>query len=90
MGPRCSSAETQVCHRSYIIAARLEPTIYHTCGKHANHYTTDAVAQVNIKIFAINPDLNENKEMYLLTCLWISDSLYIFKNPVTWYNIVTL
>jgi hypothetical protein len=48
------------------------------------------VAQVNIKIFAINPDLNENKEMYLLTCLWISDSLYIFKNPVTWYNIVTL
>jgi hypothetical protein len=23
MGPRCSSAETQVCHRSYIIAARL-------------------------------------------------------------------
>ena len=22
MGPRCSSAETQVCHRSYIIAAR--------------------------------------------------------------------
>ena len=68
----------------------LEPMIHHTCGKHANHYTTDAVAQVNIKIFAINPDLNENKEMYLLTCLWISDSLYIFKNPVTWYNIVTL
>jgi hypothetical protein len=24
MGPRCSSDETQVCHRSYIIAARLE------------------------------------------------------------------
>jgi hypothetical protein len=23
MGPRCSSAETHVCHRSYIIAARL-------------------------------------------------------------------
>ena len=23
MGPRCSSAETQVCHRSYIIAARV-------------------------------------------------------------------
>ena len=23
MGPRCSSAETQVCHRSYIIAASL-------------------------------------------------------------------
>jgi hypothetical protein len=23
MGPRCSSAETQVCHRSYIIAARI-------------------------------------------------------------------
>jgi hypothetical protein len=25
MGPRCSSAETQVCHRSYIIAAILDP-----------------------------------------------------------------
>jgi hypothetical protein len=23
MGPRCSSAETQVCHRSYIIAAKF-------------------------------------------------------------------
>jgi hypothetical protein len=23
MGPLCSSAETQVCHRSYIIAARV-------------------------------------------------------------------
>jgi hypothetical protein len=34
MGPRCSSAETQVCHRSYIIAARywtvqdLDETIF--------------------------------------------------------------
>ena len=27
MGPRCSSAETQVCHRSYIIAARYRPTL---------------------------------------------------------------
>jgi hypothetical protein len=26
MGPRCSSAETQVCHRSYIIAAILKYT----------------------------------------------------------------
>ena len=25
MGPRCSSAETQVCHRSYIIAATENP-----------------------------------------------------------------
>jgi hypothetical protein len=24
MGPRCSSAETQVCHRSYIIAAKVQ------------------------------------------------------------------
>ena len=24
MGPRCSSAETQVCHRSYIIAASVK------------------------------------------------------------------
>ena len=27
MGPRCSSAETQVCHRSYIIAANLMPMV---------------------------------------------------------------
>ena len=27
MGPRCSSAETQVCHRSYIIAANDVPTL---------------------------------------------------------------
>ena len=26
MGPRCSSAETQVCHRSYIIAAKRRAT----------------------------------------------------------------
>jgi hypothetical protein len=26
MGPRCSSAETQVCHRSYIIATRQAPS----------------------------------------------------------------
>jgi hypothetical protein len=25
MGPRCSSAETQVCHRSYIIADMVTP-----------------------------------------------------------------
>jgi hypothetical protein len=28
MGPRCSSAETQVCHRSYIIAANFIPNLY--------------------------------------------------------------
>ena len=27
MGPRCSSAETQVCHRSYIIAASISGVI---------------------------------------------------------------
>ena len=29
MGPRCSSAETQVCHRSYIIAATMYPLTLH-------------------------------------------------------------
>ena len=48
MGPLCRSAETQDCHRSYIIAASftqpgIEQTIYHTRGEHANHCTTDAV-----------------------------------------------
>jgi hypothetical protein len=33
MGPRCSSAETQVCHRSYIIAARqITAKANHTIG----------------------------------------------------------
>ena len=32
MGPRCSSAETQVCHRSYIIAARLVPNLLNRVG----------------------------------------------------------
>ena len=30
MGARCSSAEAQVCHRSYIIAARLGGSTYQT------------------------------------------------------------
>jgi hypothetical protein len=29
LGPRCSSAETQVCHRSYIIAASLFTLRFH-------------------------------------------------------------
>jgi hypothetical protein len=33
MGPRCSSAETQVCHRSYIIAA----TKHHTENKRSSN-----------------------------------------------------
>jgi hypothetical protein len=32
MGPRCSSAETQVCHRSYIIAASLFTLRFHKRG----------------------------------------------------------
>jgi hypothetical protein len=34
MGPRCSSAETQVCHRSYIIAARVEEIQLHVKSVH--------------------------------------------------------
>ena len=38
MGPRCSSAETQVCHRSYIIAASNSPeaitSIYDPISSH--------------------------------------------------------
>ena len=34
----------QVCDGAhYQIMVRLEPTIYRTRGKHANHYITDAV-----------------------------------------------
>jgi hypothetical protein len=33
MGPRCSSAETQVCHRSYIIAANGIPAKIIKCSK---------------------------------------------------------
>ena len=31
MGPRCSSAETQICHRSYIIAARFPVSALSQC-----------------------------------------------------------
>jgi hypothetical protein len=37
MGPRCSSAETQVCHRSYIIAARETPTGNFSHDKNNEH-----------------------------------------------------
>ena len=37
MGPRCSSAETQVCHRSYIIAARWPVPKYLKRGRQFNN-----------------------------------------------------
>ena len=36
MEPRCSSAETQVCHRSYIIAANLEAELRNMYFKDIN------------------------------------------------------
>ena len=36
MGPCCSSAETQVCHRSYIIAATLSPECCMLSGEATN------------------------------------------------------
>jgi hypothetical protein len=53
MGPLCSSAETQVCHRSYIIAARMEqptregrqPDIWQNQAHFANLHTTAILNQ---------------------------------------------
>jgi hypothetical protein len=50
MGPRCSSAETQVCHRSYIIAATKT-------GRHD-------IAEILLKV-AISTKIYKYKKMYI-------------------------
>jgi precorrin-6B methylase 2 len=62
MGPRCSSAETQVCHRSYIIAAKLfllTMILAHYCvfiggslhiTKYINHYNMCTIADLYLII----------------------------------------
>ena len=48
MGPHCSSAETQVCHRSYIIAARLNQILRRQTSR--SHYGSKVPA-VTITVF---------------------------------------
>ena len=51
MGPRCSSAETQVCHRSYIIAARPIPvSMFHEDGTMRKSCKSDLVKQFENEI----------------------------------------
>ena len=47
MGPRCSSAKTQVCHRSYIIAASEPCTLVEKSGR---LYIISTILQVNISM----------------------------------------
>ena len=50
MGPRCSSAETQVCHRSYIIAATPGPdNIFSKLLINADITDLDFLLQIFIK-----------------------------------------
>ena len=43
----------------------LDPTIYHTRGKHANHYTTDAV--ILYEDILINNNLNACKTQFIIS-----------------------
>jgi hypothetical protein len=36
---------------------RLEPTIYHTSGEHANHYATDAVENIYVEAISSKENL---------------------------------
>jgi hypothetical protein len=50
LSPYCSVLSGEATHINSIvfglIRPGLEPTIYHTRGKHANHYATDAVHDI--------------------------------------------
>ena len=59
MGPRCSSAETQVCHRNYIIAASFHPD-----GPGSN-------PSIGAKVVMDGPWEEENKICYVdPPCQW--------------------
>jgi hypothetical protein len=51
----------QSAHHHYLIAGH-EPTICHTRGEHANHYTTDAIVTEDQYMY----DPNEGKLLFLL------------------------
>jgi hypothetical protein len=63
MGPRCSSAETQVCHRSYIIAAR-----FYGVERHFQQYFSYTVAARNRSRIIILPTqfLNRSTDKWYL------------------------
>ena len=52
MGPRCSSAETQVCHRNYIIAA----TLYRTSWPSTIHYQYHCMRSEYIMYYVCSRD----------------------------------
>ena len=54
MGPRCSSAEIQVCHRSYIIAANsltMPPLLLCKSGLTIHVIETDSLKSNNLVVF---------------------------------------
>ena len=46
----------------------LEPTIYHTQGEHANHYTTDAVYYIEYLLDKMKIKYILHKELLYLLC----------------------
>ena len=48
MGPRCSSAETQVCHRSYIIAE-----IFRICSEFLSSCLLMVLVSFKIKVVSV-------------------------------------
>ena len=60
MGPRGSSAETQVCHRSYIIAAKISPTV-----KTIHNGFFPPISLLNISVYRLQPRLLIDSLPYL-------------------------
>ena len=60
MGPCCSSAETQVCHRSYIIAAKISPRV-----KTMHNGFFPPISLLNISVYRLQSRLLIDSPPYL-------------------------
>ena len=82
MGPRCSSAETQVCHRSYIIAAmisqerRKDWEVFTTSGTYPWSFVTQIFHNVNQVMMAT---VKLSKWWLQLNCLVLRRRLWNIK-----------
>ena len=72
MGPRCSSAETQVCHRSYIIAATCPWSVV-LSGTPASSTTKNGrydIAEILLKVALSTKNKNNKIDNTIDTCIF--------------------
>jgi hypothetical protein len=54
LSPKCCVLSGEATNTNFIFIGLtrpgLEPTIYHTWGEHANHYTTNAVVNKTVRV----------------------------------------